>query len=216
MVGEYISPSQEEDALAALRNGDAVILPTDTVFGLAVAARYAEGPDVLYRLKGRPSSKPVAWLVGAVDDLTLFGTDVPAYARLLAQRFWPGPLTLIVHADGKVPQPYRSAAGTIGLRMPDDPLVLRIIGRADSPLATTSANPSGDPAPMRFADIDPALASNVRIALDDAQRKSGLPSTVVDCTREKPRVLRAGAVSARQVEDVCRESFGKDERSACR
>lgn len=216
MAGNDSSPFQEDDAIAALRHGEAVILPTDTVFGLAVAARYAQGPGVLYRLKGRPSSKPVAWLVGGAADLDLFGADVPAYARLLAQRYWPGPLTLVVPAGVNVPRPYRSEAGTVGLRMPDDPLVLRIIGRAGSPLATTSANPSGDPAPMRFADIDPALASGVRIALDDAQRKSGVPSTVVDCTGDKPRVLREGAVGVRQVEDAYRESLEEDEGDACR
>ncbi|MGI6536618.1 MAG: L-threonylcarbamoyladenylate synthase [Eggerthellaceae bacterium] len=206
----------EDDAVAALRRGEPVILPTDTVFGLAVAPRYADGPDELYRLKGRPSSKPVAWLVGGTDDLDAFGTDVPAYARVLAQRYWPGPLTLIVRAGEQVPRAYSSAERTIGLRMPDDPLVLRIIGRTASPLACTSANPSGDPAPMRFSDIDGTLASRVPAALDDAQQKSGVPSTVVDCTGREPRVLRQGTVTAQQVADAFRAAGREEERGSLR
>lgn len=208
------SAAQEDRAAAALRRGDAVILPTDTVFGLAVAPRYADTPAVLYRLKGRPSSKPVAWLVGGVRHLEEFGRDVPAYARLLAQRYWPGPLTLIVRAAACVPQAFASAAGTIGLRMPDDPLVLRIIAQTASPLACTSANLSGDPAPMRFEDIDPALASRVSVALDDAQQKSGLPSTVVDCTGARPQVVRQGAVTDRQVADAFREAAEAEQKGS--
>lgn len=206
----------EDDAVAALRRGEPVILPTDTVFGLAVAPQYADGPDVLYRLKGRPSSKPVAWLVGGVGDLELFGTDVPAYARALARRYWPGPLTLIVRAGEQVPLAYSSAERTIGLRMPDDSLVLRIISRTASPLACTSANPSGDPAPMRFSDIDPALASRVPVALDDAQQKSGVPSTVVDCTGDMPNLLRQGAVTAQQVADAVNAAGPAEERGGLR
>lgn len=216
MVDNGAAASREDDAVAALRRGDAVILPTDTVFGLAVAPRYAAGPDLLYRLKGRPSSKPVAWLVAGLDHLEAFGKDVPAYARLLAQRYWPGPLTLVVRTTPQVPRAFASAEGTIGLRMPDDPLALRIMERADSPLACTSANPSGDPAPMRFSDIDPALASRVPVALDDAQRKSGVPSTVVDCTGARPQVLRQGAVTAAQVEDAFRAADGEEEKGSCR
>ncbi|MGI6590612.1 MAG: L-threonylcarbamoyladenylate synthase [Eggerthellaceae bacterium] len=189
-----------ERAVAALQEGLPVILPTDTVYGLAVAPRYADSPNQLFAIKERPQSKPVAWLVSGVEDLDNFGVEVPAYARNLARRYWPGPLTIIVKANCEtVPAPFQSEAGTIGLRMPDDDVTREIIERTRSPLATTSANLSGKEAPYRFADIDPAVRSRVPVALDDEQRKSGLPSTVVDCTDAAPRILRKGAVTADQV-----------------
>lgn len=190
-------------AVDALRRGQAVILPTDTVFGLAVAPRYASDPGILYRLKGRPSSKPVAWLVAGPADLDIYGAVVPSYARTLAQRYWPGPLTVIVSAAATVPAAFASAAGTIGLRMPDDSLALQLMAQTGSALATTSANLSGDPAPMRAADIDPTLCARVPVVLDDAQRKSGVPSTVVDCTGQAPRIVRQGAIDAAQVAACC-------------
>lgn len=197
--GPHSSDDPKERAIAALREGEAVIVPTDTVYGVAVATRYAPAPDALYRLKGRSADKPIAWLVGGTEDLDNYGTEVPAYARRLARRYWPGPLTLVVAANDDVPEAYRSQAGTIGLRMPDDQLTREIIERLDSPIATTSANPSGQPAPQRFADIDAALRDQVPVALDDQREKSGTPSTVVDCTQGYPKVLREGAVTSGQI-----------------
>lgn len=189
----------KQQAVDALQRGEAVVLPTDTVFGLAVAPRFAQSPDTLYQLKGRSADKPIAWLVDGVEDLDNYGTQVPAYARRLARRYWPGPLTLVVAAGENVPPAYRSQEGTIGLRLPDDYLAREIIQRADSPLATTSANPSGAEAPHRLDDVDADLRNKVAVALDDAQGKSGTPSTVVDCTQAYPKVLREGAVTAGQV-----------------
>lgn len=195
-----VSVGTVEEAIAVLQEGRPVILPTDTVFGLAVAPRYVDSPSQLFVLKGRPQSKPVAWLVACAADLDVFGECVPVYARLLAKRYWPGPLTLIVAANNEtVPASFQSEEGTIGLRMPDDALTCEIIVRAQSPLATTSANLSGEEPPHRFADIDPVLCARVPVALDDARQKSGVPSTVVDCSGSTPRILRVGAVTAAQI-----------------
>ena len=112
----------------ALRAGLPVVIPTDTLYGIAVSPLHAPSPGILYKIKGRPSDKPVAWLVGSFDDLETYGDDVPASARRLASAFWPGALTLIVKAGPKVPPAYRSAEGTIGLRMPDDAVARAIIG----------------------------------------------------------------------------------------
>ena len=205
------SRANVDKAVAALQEGRPVILPTDTVYGLAVAPRYTDSPDQLFAIKERPQSKPVAWLVAGVEDLDNYGTNVPAYARYLARRYWPGPLTIIVAANpAAVPAAFQSEAGTIGLRMPDDHLTREIIERVHSPLATTSANLSGKEPPRRFADIDPVLASRVPVAIDDEQRKSGLPSTVVDCSGAKPRMLREGAVTAAQVDEAVAACTAED------
>ena len=107
-----------DQAARALRQGEAVIFPTETVYGLGVSVRAATGPDVLYDLKERDRGKPISWLVGGADDLDRYGARVPAIARKLADAYWPGPLTLVVHASDEVPEAFRSDAGTIGLRMP--------------------------------------------------------------------------------------------------
>ncbi|BAK45202.1 L-threonylcarbamoyladenylate synthase [Eggerthella sp. YY7918] len=195
------------DAVLALSRGDAVIFPTDTVYGLGVAVEAAEGPDVLYRLKERDRGKPIAWLVASPADLDRYGFDVPALARLLAARFWPGPLTLIVHAGDKVPEAFRSNANTIGLRMPASTTALELIKQVGCPLATTSANISGHPSPRSFASIDPTLAARVDVVLGDEgdDDKSGIASTVVDCTASPLRIVREGAVMADDIAALARE-----------
>jgi tRNA threonylcarbamoyl adenosine modification protein (Sua5/YciO/YrdC/YwlC family) len=181
---------------AALSEGEPAVVPTDTLFGIAVSPLHAPSPGILYQIKGRPSDKPVAWLVASADALDAYGRDVPAYARCLADAFWPGALTLIVKAGEAVPPAYRSTSGTIGLRMPDDALTRSLADKLGCPLAVTSANISGQPDPCRFDDIDARILSQVAAAIDDERRKSGIGSTVLDCTGFAPRILREGAVTA--------------------
>ena len=196
-------PSGELDAVvAALMGGLPVVVPTDTLYGLAVSPLHASTPHILYDIKGRPSDKPVAWLVAHMDDLGRFGVGVPAYARRLVAAFWPGALTVIVRASDAVPPAYRSQAGTIGLRMPDDALVRAIADEVGCPLAVTSANLSGQRDPKRFDDLDPAVLSRVAAAIDDQRRKSGIGSTVVDCTGDSPRILREGGITRADIDGV--------------
>ena len=185
---------------ASLRRGEAVMFPTDTVYGLGAAVDFAEGPGMLYDLKERDRGKPIAWLVGDPDDLDRYGEDVSASVRALARRFWPGPLTLVVKAAERVPDSFRSAAGTIGLRMPDDATALALIEAVGCPLATTSANRSGNRAPRSFDELDPALVERVFVVADLGDSKtSGLASTVLDCTGDAPLVVRQGAIA---LEDI--------------
>jgi L-threonylcarbamoyladenylate synthase len=186
----------------ALMAGKAAIVPTDTLYGLAVCPLHAPSPGILYETKGRPSDKPVAWLVGSALDLDVYGRDVADYARRLVAAYWPGALTVIVPASERVPAAYQSAAGTIGLRMPDDELTRAIIAEVGCPLATTSANLSGHPDPLSFAEIDPAIIAAVAAAIDDNQEKSGIGSTVVDCTASVPRILREGSITAKEITAV--------------
>lgn len=201
-----MSPSPESfaAAVAALAAGKPVLVPTDTLFGIAVCPAHAASPDVLYQIKGRPSDKPVAWLVSRESDLELFGRDVPAYAKVLAAAFWPGALTLVVRASEAVPKAFRSAAGTIGLRMPDDALVRALADELGFPLAVTSANRSGQSDPHSFEEIDARIVSQVACALDDAVRKSGVGSTVLDCTADSYRILREGDISRADIEAALR------------
>lgn len=191
-----------EETVAALSGGQAAIFPTDTVYGIGVAIAGANGPDTLYELKRREPGKPVAWLVGGLNDLERYGADVPESARCLARAFWPGPLTLVVKASRLVPAAFQSAEGTIGLRMPDCETTLRLISAVGCPLATTSANFSGKPAAHSYSEVDPGLAALVPATLGDGDdsAKSGVASTVVDCTGGRPCILREGAISPADVQ----------------
>lgn len=216
-----------DEAARALAAGNAVIFPTDTVFGLGVSVSAAPAPQLLYDLKHRDAGKPVAWLVEGPEALDVYGRDVPAYARHLAETFWPGGLTLVVRASDAVPAAFQSPAGTIGLRMPASEAALGLIRAAGCPLAVTSANLSGAADTARAEDLDRALvartagvylsddslshsaatgtagdsdapSASARFAAGDRlvpPPASGTASTVLDCTGEAPRVLRAGALT---------------------
>lgn len=196
------TPCSLDEAASALKRGEAVVFPTETVYGLGVSVEAAAGPDVLYELKERDRGKPISWLVGSCDDLDRYGARVPDLARSLARAFWPGPLTLVVEASDAVPEAYRSAAGSIGLRMPDNRTALALIEAVGCPLATTSANMSGKAAPGAFDALDLHLAARVgTVVPDDADDgKSGVASTVVDCTGACPRILREGAVTRQDID----------------
>ena len=148
--------SSKLEAVAALKRGEAVIFPTETVYGLGVSVEAAASPEALYDLKERDRGKPVSWLVGGVDDLDRYGAHVPDLARRLARAYWPGPLTLIVEAGDAVPAAFRSAAGSIGLRMPDNATALALVRAAGCHLATTSANLSGRAAAGALDALDAA------------------------------------------------------------
>ncbi|NGM17591.1 threonylcarbamoyl-AMP synthase [Eggerthellaceae bacterium zg-893] len=196
-----------EEAVEYLRKGQVVGVPTDTVYGLAIAPLAAGTPDALYAVKERDRGKPIAWLVGAASDLGRFGQNAPRYADALAEAFWPGSLTLVVEASPRVPRPFQSAAGTIGLRMPDHPVALDVLQRLGQPIAATSANRSGAPAADVLAALDPAIREQVAFALpddSDADAPSGTASTVVDCTGPAPRILREGGTSEADIRAVVR------------
>ena len=187
----------------ALKAGKPAIFPTDTVMGLGVSVCALESPFVLYRLKDRPADKPIAWLVGGAGDLDVYAKDVPGYAYLLAQAWWPGPLTLVVNAADGVSRSYVSERGTVGLRMPAYKLTLALIKAVGCPLATTSANIAGMPAVSEPADVDAELLERVGVMLgDDGSPKSGVASTVVDCTGERPRIVREGSITMRDIDNL--------------
>lgn len=188
-------------AAAALARGEAVVFPTDTVFGLAVSPQAVGAPHILYDIKGRDEGKPIAWLVGGAEDLETYGRNVPSAAISAARAFWPGALTLIVNASDRVPQAFQSAAGTIGLRMPNSETALSLLHRVGCPLATTSANISGEPAPRTQGEISPQLLARVG-ALVPGAAISGVASTIVDCTGQIPVILREGEISSADLEGL--------------
>jgi L-threonylcarbamoyladenylate synthase len=201
MLTTKVVETSAADALSAagqvIRAGGLIAYPTDTVYGLAADFRNADAIEKIYAAKDRDSRKPVAILVGSSDQLELVMQELTPGAARLAARFWPGALTLIVPRRSDLPEnlsPYM----TIGVRMPNHPWALQLL-RELGPLATTSANLSGQPDAVTAQDVLQYLDGRVDLVLDGGRCPGGVPSTVVDCTSTEPRILREGALTAKQI-----------------
>lgn len=186
-----------EQALDFLQQGELVAFPTDTVYGLGAMAFDAQAIDRLYQAKGREAGKAIAILVGETETLQQVTAGMNEMARRLAQRFWPGPLTLVVEGHPSLPANL-SPRPTVGVRMPDHPLALTLLRRA-GPLAVTSANLSGAPNASTAQEVFDQLQGRVALILDGGKTPGGLPSTVLDCTGLQPVILRQGPITLEQI-----------------
>ena len=145
-----------EDMTAAariIRDGGLVAVPTETVYGLAGCGLNEDAVLQIYEVKGRPAVKPLSLMVPDAEALERYGVDVPEQAKLLASRFWPGPLTVVVKARGEIPPIVLAGGKTVGLRCPDHPLTLRLLRECALPLAAPSANPSGEESPKTAQQV---------------------------------------------------------------
>lgn len=186
-------PGALEQAIAAVRRGEPLAFPTDTVYGLGVLVHDRAGIDRLYAIKERDSSKPIAVLVADAGGLSVVAGKMNPMARRLAERFWPGPLTLVVPVAPSLPDNL-SDRPTVGVRMPDHPVALALLRQA-GPMAVTSANLSGASSSASAQEVAAQLGGRVSLILDGGQTPGGQASSVVDCTGEQPVVLRAGPIS---------------------
>ncbi len=182
-------------AVKAIKRGAVIALPTETVYGLAAKADRSDAVDRIYELKGRDWNRPLQVLLPAGERLNRWSGPNRA-ASLLAERFWPGPLTLVVRAWMGVPQ-FLTRDGTVGLRVPRHPVALELLERA-GPLAATSANKSGELPLPDIARIEETFGDGVAVYLDGGHIV-GLASTVVDVTGSDPRVLREGAIPSDEI-----------------
>lgn len=192
-------------AIAVLRSGGVVALPTDTVYGIAVALDTPDGLERLFHVKHRPPDKAIALLLADPAQAAVVGT-FGARARRLAELFWPGPLTMVLPARGDAPLPAALSGGspTVGVRLPDHP-VPRAFAAAVGPLPTTSANLSGAPDSVDVAGVVAALGSRVDLVLDGGRTRGSVPSTVVDLSVDPPVIRREGAVSGAQIAQALRD-----------
>lgn len=183
------------EAATALEAGAVVLVPTDTVYGLAVLPTHPGATQRLFDLKGRGRDVPIAVLVADEEQaVSLVADPVPERARALMARYWPGGLTVVVERRPSWPGDIGDAS-SIGVRCPDLD-ALRELCRRVGPLATTSANRHGEPTPVTAAA---AAGSFPGVAMVDGGTLDGTPSTVVDCRVEPPQILRAGAVPAADI-----------------
>src|ERR1035437_6717946 len=188
-------------AAEAVRRGEVVVLPTDTVYGMGVDAFASEAVAAVLTAKGRGRDMPVPVLVPNQQTVDGLAADVPAYARDLIGAFWPGPLTLVLHAQSSLMWDLGETNGTVALRMPRNDAALRLLSEV-GPMAVTSANISGQPPATTILEAATQLGSAVSVYLDAGPSAGGLASTILDCTHETPVILRAGSVSPGAIQDV--------------
>ncbi len=191
------SPDVFTSALQILRSGGLVAFPTDTVYGVGSLAFDDKAVRSIYIAKGRAAEKAIPILLGDAADLEKVALTLPDSARRLAERFWPGALTLVVRKRPELPEAV-SATDTVGVRVPDHPVARELL-RAAGPMAVTSANMSGQASPWTASEVLQQLAGRIPLIIDGGRTPGGTPSTVLDCTQEHPMVLRAGPIT---LEDV--------------
>ena len=191
------SPHVIQQALEILQAGGLVAFPTDTVYGVGALAFDGKAVESIYTAKDRPIEKAIPVLIGDTEDIHKAASEVPPMAGKLAERFWPGPLTLVVPKHFDLPEQV-SATNTVGIRVPDHAVARRVL-RTAGPMAVTSANLSGQPSPSTAEEVFAQLNGRIALILDGGKTPGGVPSSVVDCTGPKPVMLRDGPVSFEEI-----------------
>lgn len=192
-------------AVTAVRRGELVVLPTDTVYGVGADAFSPAAVARLLEAKGRSREMPPPVLVASTDGLRALTTSVPRWVFDLTDRYWPGPLTLVCHQQPSLRWDLGETRGTVAVRMPDHDVALQLIGRT-GPLAVSSANLTGNPAATDADSAADMLGERVSVILDAGttvppDASDSPPSTILDCTGDVPRVLREGALAVDELDE---------------
>ena len=197
-----------QSAAVALKAGHLVAFPTETVYGLGADAESAEAVARIYETKGRPNDHPLIVHIGSIDGISDWAGDIPEYAITLARDFWPGPLTLVVNRGERAKDFITGGQNTVGLRVPAHNIALGLIQEfikaGGKGIAAPSANRFGAVSPTNAQAVEDELAQYLKvkdIILDGGPSLVGVESTIVDCTKETPFILRPGAVTAEMIEE---------------
>ena len=199
MKTQWIQEDNLTIAAGLLREGELAAVPTETVYGLAGNGLDEKAVEEIYEVKGRPAVKPLSLMVPGREAMDSYCEDVPPQARFLAERFWPGPLTIVLKAKGLVPAIVRAGGETVGLRCPDHPLTLRLLREAGVPFAAPSANPSGEPSPKTAEEVARYFDGQIAAIVDGGPCGLGRESTLLDMSRTPYRILRQGALPEAEI-----------------
>lgn len=206
------TPESIRRAADVLRGGGLVVFPTDTVYGLGVDPQNAAAVARIYDVKGREARKPLQLLLQSPDQLGLVARELSPLARKVADRFFPGGITLVVRRSGAVPAEAVAGGDTVGVRVPGSRVCLALVEAFGRPLAATSANLSGGPSPRTAEEALGQIGELIDLVLDGGPCPAGIDSTVLDATGESLRVLREGAVAVRDIEEALGVTVAAGER----
>jgi len=195
-------PESIRRAADAIRRGELVVFPTETVYGLAADALNEAAVKLVFEAKGREGTHALPVQIAGVEQLGRVASEMPEVATALAERFWPGPLTIVLPKNDAIPDIVTGGANTIGVRVPDHAVALALLRELRTPIVATSANVSGRSAPRSAGCAIRGFGNLVSIALDAGECRIGVPSTVVDLTVKPPSIVRQGAIGREEIEAV--------------
>ena len=199
-----IDDAAMKEACDLIRAGELVAFPTETVYGLGADALHPEASKKIYAAKGRPSDNPLIVHISKFEDL------VPPQAKKLADAFWPGPLTMIVWKNDRVPYETTGGMDTVAIRMPKHPVALRLIEGSGCLIAAPSANTSGKPSPTEASHVALDMDGRIPMILDGGPVGIGIESTIVDLSEETPMILRPGYITQEMLQEVLGEKVCMD------
>lgn len=207
---QHIQEELVQRAGDIVKAGGLVAFPTETVYGLGGDALNPDSSKKIYAAKGRPSDNPLIVHIYRMEDLYVVAQEIPEAAKRLAQRFWPGPLTMIFKKAEIVPYETTGGLDTVAVRMPSHPVAAAFIRAAGGYVAAPSANRSGRPSPTSAKYVVEDMQERIEMIIDSGDVKIGLESTIIDMTEEEPAILRPGYITKEMLEEVL-QSVGEDE-----
>ena len=202
MDAEHLNMEAIQKAGKILREGGLVAFPTETVYGLGGNALDPKASMKIYAAKGRPSDNPLIVHIADIKDLAKITTEIPEGARILAEKYWPGPLTMILPKADSVPKETTGGLDSVAVRFPSDRIAQELIKAAGGFVAAPSANTSGRPSPTMAEHVEEDLGDAIEMIIDGGQVGIGLESTIVDFTEDVPVVLRPGYISLEMLKDT--------------
>jgi L-threonylcarbamoyladenylate synthase len=194
---------QVEQAITILKQGGIVACPTDTVYGVVAAINIEPAVERIYRIKGRPRSQALPILLADKSQISDVAKVVPLLARRLADKFWPGALTMVLLKSESVPDIVTGGGKTVAIRMANHPMPVAIIRGLGVPIVGTSANLSGHPSALTAEEVRAQIGDRVDMIIDGGRCPGGIESTIVDLSGETPLILRKGAIPLEEIEQVC-------------
>ncbi len=188
-----------------IKNGGIVVFPTETVYGIGVNALDEDAIKKLYNIKQRPTNKPISLLVNNMKMINQVTRDITELEYALIKEFLPGPLTIILKKKDIIPDIVTAGNDTVGIRMPENEIALKLIEYAGFPIAAPSANISGKPSGTELSQIMKEFENEVDYFIDGGKSKIGIASTIVQVIEGEPHILREGAVSKKEIEEFCKK-----------
>ncbi|MEN9450609.1 MAG: Sua5/YciO/YrdC/YwlC family protein [Pseudomonadota bacterium] len=204
-----ITIDELSEAIKLLKKGKLIVFPTETVYALAGDARNLVAIEQIFALKQRPLNQPLSVLLGKEHSIDRWACDIPPIAEKLAQHFWPGPLTLILHKQKTVLAALTGGQDKIGLRVPDHPIAQAILKSFGSGLAAPSANRSAHLSPTQIEHVREEFDNRIELIFDGGPCSIGIESTIIDVTFDVPRILRLGAISLEQLQSITHYEIDK-------
>ena len=195
--------SEIDECVEMLRAGSVIGIPTETVYGLAAIATNSSAINLVFTTKERPTSHPLILHIADVSMLDDWATNISSEARALCKKFWPGPLTLILHKSDKVLTEVTGGRDTVAIRCPNHSVTTKLLKKLNDAVVAPSANKFGKVSPTTAQHVVNDLGSDISIVLDGGDCSIGLESTIIDCTTTPPQLLRTGAITAEQILREC-------------